>query len=94
MCFDRTSKNDFNKLQEIMKLCNNRIQYIMVDVANGYCESFLHSVKNIKTIYSDKILIAGNVVTGQRTKELIQNGVDIVKVGIGSGCFEGNTRIS
>jgi IMP dehydrogenase/GMP reductase len=35
--------------------------------------------------YPDKIIIAGNVVTGEMVEELILRGADIVKVGIGSG---------
>lgn len=80
-----TSENDFSKLEQVNKLSNGRIEYIMIDVANGYCSSFLQRVKNIKNVYHSKILMAGNVVTGERTKELIKNGVDVVKIGIGSG---------
>ena len=39
-------------------------------------------------------IVAGNVVCENRTKELIKYGkVDIVKVGIGSGCFDSDTKI-
>ena len=42
--------------------------------------------KRIRTKYPNKIIIAGNVATGEMTQELIINGgVDIVKVGIGPG---------
>ena len=39
----------------------------------------------IRVKYPDKLIIAGNVVTGEMTEELILNGADIVKVGIGPG---------
>lgn len=61
------------------------IPFIMIDVANGYTESFVETVKKVRQKWENKILIAGNVVTGEMTEELILAGADIVKVGIGSG---------
>jgi len=61
------------------------VMFICIDVANGYSERFSKYVKKIRKEYPDKIIIAGNVVTGEMTEELILNGADIVKVGIGSG---------
>ena len=61
------------------------ITFICIDVANGYSERFSKYVKNIRKEYPDKVIIAGNVVTGEMTEELILNGADIVKVGIGPG---------
>jgi GMP reductase len=61
------------------------MSFICIDVANGYSERFSKYVKKIRKEYPDKIIIAGNVVTGEMTEELILNGADIVKVGIGPG---------
>ena len=61
------------------------ITFICIDVANGYSERFSKYVKKIRKEYPDKVIIAGNVVTGEMTEELILNGADIVKVGIGAG---------
>lgn len=58
---------------------------VCVDVANGYSEGFLDFVKQFKEDYPDSTVMAGNVVTGDMTQELILAGVDIVKVGIGPG---------
>jgi GMP reductase len=59
---------------------------ICVDVANGYSEKFVTAVKHIRNKYPDIIIMAGNIVTPEMTEELIfHGGVDIVKVGIGSG---------
>lgn len=76
--------NDIEKLKQIMSLDDN-IQFICVDVANGYSEYFLQQVKLIRSLYPTKTIIAGNVVTNEMTEELIMNGVDIVKAGIGGG---------
>jgi len=61
------------------------LTFICIDVANGYSERFSKYVREIRKCYPDKVIIAGNVVTGEMTEELILNGADIVKVGIGPG---------
>ena len=61
------------------------IRYVCIDVANGYSERFLNFCKQFRDTYPNIILMAGNVVTGEMTEELILNGTDIVKVGIGPG---------
>jgi GMP reductase len=76
--------NDIEKLADIMSL-DSKIQFICVDVANGYSEFFLDRIKLIRSLYPTKTIIAGNVVTNEMTEELIMNGVDIVKAGIGGG---------
>ena len=81
------SDYDFNKLKEIMD-CNfgSRVKFICIDVANGYMEKLVAFCKKVRTLYPDKIIVAGNVVTREITEELILQGkVDIVKVGIGPG---------
>lgn len=73
-----------SKLQHILKEIPN-IPFICIDVANGYSESFVHFVRQVRHMFSDKTIMAGNVVTGEMTEELILSGADIVKVGIGPG---------
>lgn len=67
---------------------------ICVDVANGYTESFLKHVKEIRELLPRSFIMAGNVVTPEMTEELILSGVNCVKVGIGPGCFVENTRVT
>ena len=84
--------NDLEKLDSIIN--EIEVKFICIDVANGYMDKLIDICRKIRKLYPNKILIAGNVVCSHRTKELIKKGfVDIVKVGIGSGCFEGNTKI-
>lgn len=59
--------------------------FLCIDVANGYTETFSEFVKVVRELFPGKILIAGNVCTGDMTSELILAGADIVKVGIGPG---------
>lgn len=58
---------------------------LLIDVANGYTEKFVNFIKEARKMTPTSIIMAGNVVTGEMTKELILAGADIVKVGIGSG---------
>lgn len=78
-----TSETDLEKLQEI--LATYDIKFICIDVANGYRESFIEYVKKIRDLYPQKVIIAGNVVTGEMVKIIIESGANIVKVGIGNG---------
>ena len=63
----------------------DRFKFLMVDVANGYRECFLEFVKELRTKFPNKIIIAGNVATKEMTEALILAGADIVKIGIGPG---------
>ncbi|MDG3582247.1 GMP reductase [Galbibacter pacificus] len=79
-----TSKRDAEKLSDIVEK-HPKLQLICIDVANGYSEHFVDFVKTTRKTYPDKIIMAGNVVTGEMVEELILAGADIVKVGIGPG---------
>ena len=62
------------------------VKFICIDVANGYMTSLSDACLRLRETYPDIIIVAGNVVTPDRTYNLIKNsGVNIVKVGIGSG---------
>ena len=61
------------------------IKFVCIDVANGYSERFVDFVAKFRSLYANVVIIAGNVVTADQTQELILNGADIVKVGIGPG---------
>ncbi|SEQ33937.1 GMP reductase [Hyunsoonleella jejuensis] len=77
-------KQDTIRLSNHIK-SNPKLQYICIDVANGYSEYFADFVKSVRETYPEKVIIAGNVVTGEMVEELLLSGADIVKVGIGSG---------
>ncbi|MDI7658790.1 GMP reductase [Cronobacter universalis] len=79
-----TSDADFEKTKEILALSSS-LQFICIDVANGYSEHFVQFVAKARAAWPDKAIIAGNVVTGEMCEELILAGADIVKVGIGPG---------
>jgi GMP reductase len=78
-----TSLSDFEIAKEIID--TNGLEFICIDVANGYSEHFVDFVRMVRKEYPKKNIIAGNVVTADMTQELILAGADVVKVGIGPG---------
>lgn len=79
------SEEDLSKFKSVYERVGTAIKYVCVDVANGYSERFATFIKQLRTQYPGIVIIAGNVVTGEMTEELILSGADIVKVGIGPG---------
>jgi GMP reductase len=79
-----TGKEDSVKIGAVIK-ANPLLKFICIDVANGYSEYFVQFLKQTRKQYPDKVIIAGNVVTGEMVEELLLAGADIVKVGIGPG---------
>lgn len=79
-----TGSSDEEKVGTILKN-HPKIQFLCIDVANGYSEHFVEFVRKTRQQYPDKTIIAGNVVTGEMVEELILSGADIIKVGIGPG---------
>lgn len=62
-----------------------KFSFICLDVPNGYLQSFLEVIKEVRKICPKHILIAGNVATNEITEEIILAGADLVKIGIGPG---------
>ena len=79
------SSEDREKFQKVYSQIRKRLRYVCIDVANGYSEYFVEFLKKFKGEYPDIIIIAGNVCTPDQTQQLLLNGVDIVKCGIGPG---------
>jgi GMP reductase len=79
-----TSEADFTKTKQILAL-HTGLNFICIDVANGYSEHFTQFVSKAREAWPGKTICAGNVVTGEMCEELILSGADIVKVGIGPG---------
>jgi GMP reductase len=79
-----TTRDDFARLGKILEN-HPLLEFICIDVANGYAQTFVEFVRKVRAAFSDKTIVAGNVVTGEMVEELLLSGADIVKVGIGSG---------
>jgi IMP dehydrogenase len=76
-------KGDF--LERTEALLDAGADIIVVDIAHGHSENAITAVKMIRKAFPNCELMAGNVATGGGSKDLIQAGVDAVKVGVGSG---------
>jgi IMP dehydrogenase len=62
-----------------------RVDCLVIDTAHGHSSRVIEAVKEIKRRHPETQVIAGNVATGEGTRELIEAGVDAVKCGIGPG---------
>ena len=76
---------DHAKFRDVYEQSDSNLKYVCIDVANGYSNRFRDFVKQFRELYPHIVIIAGNVVTGEMTEELLLSGADIVKVGIGPG---------
>jgi IMP dehydrogenase/GMP reductase len=84
--------NDWVKLRKTVEKLNPT--FVCIDVANGYMLAFANFVKKVSENYPNLVIICGNVVSREMVEELIINcGADIVKCGIGSGCFSEDTKV-
>ena len=79
------TEEDLKKFRNIYEITDGKVKYLCVDVANGYTEAFSHFIYSLRVQFPELIIMAGNVVTGDMTQELILNGADVVKCGIGPG---------
>ena len=72
-----TGHKDFERLKFIVAALP-KLQFICIDVANGYSEHFGDFVAKVRKEFPNKTIIAGIVVTADMTQELILRGADIV----------------
>ncbi len=79
-----TGRADADKLDHLLREYP-QLEFVCIDVANGYSEHFVNFVKRTRDKHPSKTIIAGNVVTGEMVEELLLGGADIIKVGIGPG---------
>ncbi|MCB9209787.1 MAG: IMP dehydrogenase [Ignavibacteriales bacterium] len=96
--FPNACKDDFGRLRvgaavsvsndtltRVEALVKANVDVVVVDTAHGHSEGVLKTVKSIKDRYPNLQLIAGNIVTKEAALELVELGIDAVKVGIGAG---------
>ncbi|WP_175637939.1 IMP dehydrogenase [Metabacillus schmidteae] len=69
----------------VKKLVEANVDAIVVDTAHGHSKGVLDTVKAIRNEYPNLNIVAGNVATAEATKDLIEAGANVVKVGIGPG---------
>ncbi|MBP5623882.1 MAG: IMP dehydrogenase [Lachnospiraceae bacterium] len=74
-----------NVLERVAALVEAKVDVVVLDSAHGHSANVIRCLKMIKENYPDLPVIAGNVATGEATRDLIEAGADAVKVGIGPG---------
>jgi IMP dehydrogenase len=72
-------------LKRIEALREARVDVIVVDTAHGHSSNVVQMVREIRRTWRDQQIIAGNVVTADAARALVEAGADGVKVGIGPG---------
>ena len=94
--FPNSSKDEYGRLlvaaavgvtadtmKRVEMLVQAEVDAIVLDTAHGHSKGVLEKVAEIKAMYPELTVIAGNVATAAGTKALIEAGADVVKVGIG-----------
>ncbi|MCF8260282.1 MAG: IMP dehydrogenase [Melioribacteraceae bacterium] len=74
-----------NTLERVEALIKSKVDVIIVDTAHGHSEGVLKTIREVRKNFKDLQLIAGNIVTKDAALELVDCGVNAVKVGIGAG---------
>lgn len=63
------------------------VDVLVIDTAHGHQATMLKAIEAVRKAVPTSIIVAGNVVTSQGTKDIINAGADIVKVGVGPGAM-------
>jgi IMP dehydrogenase len=71
--------------ERVDRLVQADVDVLVVDTAHGHSDNVLQAVKRIKKKYPDIEVVAGNVATAEGTRQLIEEGADGVKIGVGPG---------
>ena len=72
-------------LKRAEALAAAEVDVIIVDTAHGHSKGVIDTVRELKKLYKDIAIIAGNIATADAAEALIKAGADAVKVGIGPG---------
>jgi IMP dehydrogenase len=63
------------------------VDVLVIDTAHGHQTRTLHAIEEVRSSVPDATIVAGNVVTREGTRQLIEAGADVVKVGVGPGAM-------
>ena len=72
-------------MERAASLIDADVDVIAIDTSHGHSLNVIETVRQIKAAFPDAELIAGNVATSKGAEDLIEAGVDGVKIGIGPG---------
>lgn len=63
------------------------VDVLVIDTAHGHQDRMVRAIEAVRKATPDAILVAGNVVTREGTRDLVNAGADIIKVGVGPGAM-------
>lgn len=72
-------------LDRVKALVDAKVDVLVLDSAHGHSKNIMLAIDKVKNAFPDVQLIAGNIATAEAAKDLIERGVDAIKVGIGPG---------
>ena len=73
--------------KKAQQLINANVDVLVVDTAHGHQKKMIEVLKTIKALNPSIPIVAGNVVTKDGVRDLINAGADIIKVGVGPGAM-------
>ena len=69
------------------ELVNLGVDVLVIDTAHGHQASMLRAIESVRKAAPDTTIVAGNIVTREGTRDILNAGADIVKVGVGPGAM-------
>ena len=76
---------DLEGIERIKFLEKAGVDIIVIDTAHGHSSNVIDTLRNSKKLYPKLPVIVGNIATAEAAKELIKEGADCLKIGIGPG---------
>jgi IMP dehydrogenase len=76
------SKDTFERTAALVEA---EVDAIVVDSAHGAHTNIIETVRKLRQLYPELLIVAGNVATAEATHALIDAGASVIKVGIGPG---------
>jgi IMP dehydrogenase len=73
--------------EKARQLLDLGIEILVLDTAHGHQQKMIDAIKIVRKLAPKTTIVAGNVVTAKATKDLIEAGATIVKVGVGPGAM-------
>jgi IMP dehydrogenase len=74
-------------IKRVDLLVDSHVDLVTVDTAHGHSQNVLDTLVKIKTRHPKLQVIAGNIATSRAATDLIKNGADAIKVGMGPGAI-------
>ena len=74
-----------DSIERAEALIEQKSDVIVIDTAHGHSKSVIKMLKHLKKQFPSQEIIVGNIATAEAAKDLISNGADAIKIGIGPG---------